>query len=109
MQLTAFATAPQTPPRRRHGLESSSSSLESTPEVSQGLECVRIGIEYLDLGYQPAVSRLSAICKGHAETHPSPLLSARGLFEEYPASTDERHYADFAVSPLSSISLGLLN
>ncbi|KII88308.1 hypothetical protein PLICRDRAFT_29879 [Plicaturopsis crispa FD-325 SS-3] len=48
-----FAIAPRTPPRNRRGRESTSSSLESTPEaVETPLEGLRHGLRHLDLGLE---------------------------------------------------------
>ncbi|KAL0578675.1 hypothetical protein V5O48_003295 [Marasmius crinis-equi] len=103
-----LAIPPQTPPRR-HSRQTSSSSLESTPEVTEGpVESLRLGIEYLDLGLPRSddtslSSSWTTTATGN-EGCSSPSARPRALadplvilqhdaFEEYP---------DFAVSPLSS-------
>lgn len=58
-QFAALSIAPRTPPRltRRHthGVASTSSSLESTPEaVERPLECLRFGILDSDMGFSDA-------------------------------------------------------
>ncbi|KAE9409463.1 hypothetical protein BT96DRAFT_931662 [Gymnopus androsaceus JB14] len=47
---------PQTPPRRAHRLESSTSSVESTPEAREGpVEGLRLSLQSVDLGSTDAV------------------------------------------------------
>lgn len=99
-QMAALSIAPTTP--RRHALESSSSSLESTPETSD----VQAEYPYLDL----AVLTFSV----HDTDAPSPVIARRARSGTLPPllttrahsfadfASYERQYADFAMSPLSS-------
>ncbi|KIK59610.1 hypothetical protein GYMLUDRAFT_245279 [Collybiopsis luxurians FD-317 M1] len=50
-----LTVVPQTPPRRGHRLESSTSSVESTPEPSdEPVEGLRLGLQFVDLGSDAA-------------------------------------------------------
>jgi hypothetical protein len=50
-EYPGLLVVPQTPPRRNHRLESSTSSVESTPEASEGpVEGLRLGLQSVDLG-----------------------------------------------------------
>jgi hypothetical protein len=99
-EMAALSIAPATP--RRHALESSSSSLESTPEVSHiqaehphlDLGALNFGLQDTDVSSPPVVRR------ARSGTSP-PLLSLRAhSFADF--ASHERQYADFAMSPLSS-------
>ncbi|KAJ6597048.1 hypothetical protein DFH09DRAFT_1071980 [Mycena vulgaris] len=98
-EMAALSIAPATP--RRHALESSSSSLESTPEAPD----VQAEHPYLDLGVlnfslQDTDVPSPVIRRTRSGTSP-PLLSARShSFADF--ASHERQYADFAMSPLSS-------
>ncbi|KAJ7709741.1 hypothetical protein B0H17DRAFT_235688 [Mycena rosella] len=99
VEMAALSIAPATP--RRHALESSSSSLESTPETAD----VQAEHPYLDLGalnfgMQDTDVPSPAVRRARSGTSP-PLLSTRShSFADF--ASHERQYADFAVSPLSS-------
>jgi hypothetical protein len=102
-QLAALSISPQTPPRRRHALESSSSSLESTPEGPENpVEGLRLDMEYLDLGLSDAVPPLPSVKRGRSETLPSLSIRTMSFADSLTAVHDDSHYADFIVSPLSS-------
>jgi len=102
-QLAALSIAPQTPPRRRHTLEGSSSSLESNPEDADGpVESMRLGMQYLHLGVSDGSPNLPN------ETLPQILDVPSCSFAEYLEKT-ATHIADFAVSPLSSYSTQIFN
>ncbi|KAJ7174002.1 hypothetical protein C8R43DRAFT_633815 [Mycena crocata] len=95
-EMAALSIAPATP--TRHALESSSSSLESTPEAPG----VQAEHPYLDLGVMSF--RLQDIDvplrRTRSGTSP-PLLAIRShSFADF--ASHERQYADFAMSPLSS-------
>lgn len=98
-EMAALSIAPATP--RRHALESSTSSLESTPEVAN----VQAEHPHLDLGVlgfslQDADVPSPVITRARSGTLP-PLLSVRAhSFADF--ASYERQYADFATSPLSS-------
>jgi len=98
-EMAALSIAPATP--RRHALESSTSSLESTPEVSN----VQAEHPHLDLGVlsfslQDTDVPSPVITRVRSGSFP-PLLSVRAhSFADF--ASHERQYADFAMSPLSS-------
>lgn len=81
-QFAALSIAPRTPPRltrsRTHTLESSSSSLESTPEaMERPLECISFAILDSDIGFAdadapPALPPFSLAC-----THGCPPFPTR--------------------------------
>ncbi|KAL0066426.1 hypothetical protein AAF712_006468 [Marasmius tenuissimus] len=103
-----LAIPPQTPPRR-HSRQSSSSSLESTPEAAEGpVESLRLGMEYLDLG-MPRSADLSPLPNWTttATRNEGSLSSSdrpRSLAEPFSILELDpfQEYADFTVSPLSS-------
>ncbi|KAF7338162.1 hypothetical protein MVEN_02041100 [Mycena venus] len=98
-EMAALSLAPVTP--RRHAHESSSSSLESTPEVSS----VQAEHPHLDLGalsfsLQDTDAPVPIVTRARSGTLP-PLLTVRAhSFADF--ASHERQYADFAMSPLSS-------
>ncbi|KAJ7510032.1 hypothetical protein B0H11DRAFT_2414537 [Mycena galericulata] len=100
-EMAALSIAPATP--RRHALESSTSSLESTPEAPE----VQAEHPFLDLGVssirlQGTDTEVPSPVIGRARSGTSPaFLSARShSFADF--ASRERQYADFAMSPLSS-------
>ncbi|KAJ7271942.1 hypothetical protein B0H12DRAFT_1228809 [Mycena haematopus] len=99
VEMAALSIAPATP--RRHALESSTTSLESTPETSD----VQAEHPYLDLGavsfnLQDTAVPGPVIARPRSGTLP-PLLPVRAhSFADF--ASHERQYADFAMSPLSS-------
>ncbi|KAK1217415.1 hypothetical protein PQX77_019955 [Marasmius sp. AFHP31] len=110
-----LAIPPQTPPHR-HSRHSSSSSLESTPEVTEGpVESLRLGMEYLDLGMPRSVdlSPLPNWTTTAARNEGSLPPSARPRSLAEPFSILEldpfQEYADFTVSPLSSHTPTMFN
>ncbi|KAJ7444941.1 hypothetical protein FB451DRAFT_1413050 [Mycena latifolia] len=99
VEMAALSIAPATP--RRHALETSSSSLESTPEAPD----VQAELPYLDMGalnfgLQNTDVPSPAIRRARSGTSP-PFLSVRShSFADF--ASHERQYADFGMSPLSS-------
>ncbi|KAJ6502394.1 hypothetical protein C8R45DRAFT_618370 [Mycena sanguinolenta] len=95
VEMAALSIAPATP--RRHALESSTSSLESTPEASN----VQADHPYLDLGALSFNLHDTGPVTTRQRRDTLPLLSVRA--HSFTDSTShERQYADFAMSPLSS-------
>ncbi|KAK7020484.1 hypothetical protein R3P38DRAFT_3318609 [Favolaschia claudopus] len=97
-QMAALSIAPVTP--SRHALESSSSSLESTPEAPG----VQAELPHLDLGalrFSLHENDASVPFVTRARSGTLPLLPARAhSFADF--ASHDRQYADFATSPLSS-------
>lgn len=98
-EMAALSIAPTTP--RRHALESSSSSLESTPEASNvQAEQPFLDLGALNFGLQDTPVPAPVIARVRSSTLP-PLLTVRAhSFADF--ASHERQYADFALSPLSS-------
>ncbi|KAJ6630607.1 hypothetical protein B0H10DRAFT_2207676 [Mycena sp. CBHHK59/15] len=96
-QMAALSIAPATP--GRHALESSTSSLESTPEAP-GVQAELPHLDLAALNFGLPESDVPVI--GHARngTPPSPLSIRSHSFADF--ASHERQYADFAISPLSS-------
>lgn len=100
---------PQTPPHR-HSRHSSSSSLESTPEVTEGpVEFLRLGMEYMDLGMPSSVDlsplpNWTTAATGNEDIPASPSPRPRLVTEPFSIFDLDpfQEYADFTVSPLSS-------
>jgi len=97
-QFSALAITPHTPTRGSHALESSSSSLESTPEAAVAplnfdLE-VPLADAFLPLSIQKR-NRFSAVI---------PVMKRSFTFHDCLSLKDDQtnQYADFAISPLSS-------
>ncbi|KAF8912101.1 hypothetical protein CPB84DRAFT_1742730 [Gymnopilus junonius] len=110
-QFSGLSITPHTPTRRHHSLESSSSSLESTPEVSEAtLEGSAQGMSDLDMGFEEAAIPPLPIQRRNRFSALSPfLLRPFTLADCFSGKDDESNqYADFAVSPLSSAP-GFLN
>ncbi|KAF8212066.1 hypothetical protein K438DRAFT_1957845 [Mycena galopus ATCC 62051] len=94
-EMAALSIAPATP--RRHALESSTSSLESTPETSH----VQAEHPYLDLGaLNFSDAPAPVVTRARSGTVPSLLSMRAHSFADF--ASYERQYADFAMSPLSS-------
>ncbi|KAJ7775027.1 hypothetical protein B0H16DRAFT_83340 [Mycena metata] len=101
VEMAALSIAPTTP--RRHALESSTSSLESTPEVSHvQAEHPHLDLGALNLGPQDPDVPLPVITRARSGTlpPPPPLHLRAHSFADF--ASYERQYADFAMSPLSS-------
>ncbi|PBK97074.1 hypothetical protein ARMGADRAFT_1010582 [Armillaria gallica] len=111
--LAPLSVAPETPRRRRHGQESSSSSLESTPELPEtSVEGLRLDLEYLDLGAHDAdLPPYPMTRRARNASLPSYLTVRSHSFADFLSlhSDSAGQYADFAVSPLSSYSPNFLN
>ncbi|KAJ3826627.1 hypothetical protein F5880DRAFT_1610064 [Lentinula raphanica] len=97
---------PHTPPRRGHRLESSTSSVESTPEpVDRTVEDLRLGMQYVDLNAsEGAVPPVHSA--GQASASPS-LPRSHSFADATAVFRDE--IPEFADVPLSSQSPFLLN
>ncbi|KAJ7741582.1 hypothetical protein DFH07DRAFT_55414 [Mycena maculata] len=98
-EMAALSIAPATP--RRHALESSTSSLESTPEAPN----VQAEHPFLDLGalstrLQDTDVSPPAVGRARSGTSPAFLSTRSHSFADF--ASRERQYADFAMSPLSS-------
>ncbi|KAJ7046968.1 hypothetical protein C8F04DRAFT_937959 [Mycena alexandri] len=100
VEMAALSIAPTTP--RRHALESSTSSLESTPEVSDvQAEHPHLDLGALNFGRQDTDVPLPVMTRARSGTLPPPPLHLRAhSFADF--ASYERQYADFAMSPLSS-------
>ncbi|KAJ7087883.1 hypothetical protein C8R44DRAFT_893118 [Mycena epipterygia] len=98
-EMAALSIAPASP--RRHALESSSSSLESTPEAPDvQAEHPHLDLGVLSFGLQDIDVPSPTLRRARSGTSP-PFLSGRShSFTDFASS--ERQYADFAMSPLSS-------
>ena len=99
-QFSTLAITPHTPTRRHYAPESSSSSLESTPEAADtplnfDLDEVALADAFLPPLYIQRRSRFSAVL---------PVMKRSFTFGDYLSLKDDHtsHYADFATSPLSS-------
>ncbi|KAJ7632772.1 hypothetical protein FB45DRAFT_514710 [Roridomyces roridus] len=95
-EMAALSIAPTTP--TRHALESSTSSLESSPDVST----VQAELPFLDLGSLNASLQDTDVETAFVGTRArqAALLSVRSYSFDF--ASHERQYADFAISPLSS-------
>ncbi|KAF5373953.1 hypothetical protein D9758_000716 [Tetrapyrgos nigripes] len=103
--LHHLSAVPRTPPRRGHSLESSTSSLESTPEApAEGpLKGIRLGIEYLDIISEGLpLSRVSR--NTHTENSRSLNATQRRSLVDLFSAPPSADYADYVVSPHSSHS-----
>ncbi|CAK5264677.1 unnamed protein product [Mycena citricolor] len=94
-EMAALAIAPTTP--RRHALESSTSSLESTPDSSDA----QIEQPFLDAFGLTSPDALAPPSPTLGRARPALLANLRTLSLVDLATSCER-YADFALSPLSS-------
>jgi hypothetical protein len=99
-QFSTLAITPHTPTRRHHTLESSSSSLESTPEATDTPLNFDIDEVVLTDAFLPPLSlqrrnRFNAVM---------PVMKRSFTFGDYLSLKDDytSQYADFATSPLSS-------
>ncbi|KAJ6497011.1 hypothetical protein C8R47DRAFT_327605 [Mycena vitilis] len=99
-EMAALSIAPSTP--RRHALESSTSSLESTPEMPNvQAEHPHLDLGALSFGLQDTTDVPSPVATRTRSGASPPLLSVRAhSFADF--ASHERQYADFAMSPLSS-------
>ncbi|THU85652.1 hypothetical protein K435DRAFT_805735 [Dendrothele bispora CBS 962.96] len=104
--FSASSVVPRTPPRRGHSLESSTSSLESTPEVpTEGpIEGIRLGMEYLDLVADDFLPPSRVLRNTNNENPRSLDASQRRSLVDLLPSPPSADYADYVVSPLSSHS-----
>lgn len=106
--FAALGIAPQTPPRRGHGSESSTSSVESSPEwVGPSLEGLRRGFADLSLGY-PESNEKNSLPR-FQRRGPIPPLRSLSFGDASFFNEPIGQYADFSVSPLSSSALDFLN
>jgi len=91
-----WTVVPQTPPRRTHRLEASTSSVESTPEASEGrIEGLRLGLQSVDLG---SSDETAAFPRSHSFVSSS-ITPRNDVFQfDYP------DFADSFSSPSPEIS-----
>ncbi|KAL0946715.1 hypothetical protein HGRIS_012900 [Hohenbuehelia grisea] len=101
--FVTLSVSPQTPPRRRHGRESSSSSLESTPEADEPIEGLRRNLADLDLSYVDS-DVLVGLPPSLHRRRPCSLAVRSYSFADFGSSDRDiaGKYADFTVSPLSN-------
>ncbi|KAF9469348.1 hypothetical protein BDZ94DRAFT_1244258 [Collybia nuda] len=109
-EFAALSITPHSPLRRHHSRQSSSSSLESTPEAEEpSFGGLRLNISDADLGFfdappTPTLANRKRGCRAVS----APFLSLRAHSFSDKLSTPSP-YADFTVSPLSSASPLLFN
>ncbi|KAJ7219429.1 hypothetical protein GGX14DRAFT_592135 [Mycena pura] len=97
-EMAALSIAPVTP--RRHALESSTSSLESTPGASHvQAEHPFLDWDALNVGLHHTEVPAPVLRRARSDTSPI-LLSQRSFAAAF--TSYERQYADFGISPLSS-------
>jgi len=101
-QFSGLSITPHTPTHRHHSLESSSSSLESTPEAA-GSPLESLGLRLLDIG----MGFVEAPFPAFLLDKPGPLtpvIPRAFSFADCLSMKDGQvdQYADFALSPLSS-------
>ncbi|KDR73642.1 hypothetical protein GALMADRAFT_142105 [Galerina marginata CBS 339.88] len=104
-QFSELSITPHTPTRRHHALESSSSSLESTPEAPEApIEGLSLGMSDMDMGFEEASIPPLPMQRRDRFASLSPILMRSfTLADCFSLKDDETNqYADFAVSPLSS-------
>ncbi|KAF8163614.1 hypothetical protein B0H34DRAFT_795301 [Crassisporium funariophilum] len=104
-QFSGLSIAPHTPRHRHHNLESSSSSLESTPEAAEiPLEGLGLRMLDMDMGFSEASLTPLPLHRRSRYSALSPVLARSFSLPAYLSMKDDRatQYADFAVSPLSS-------
>ncbi|KAJ4487739.1 hypothetical protein J3R30DRAFT_840474 [Lentinula aciculospora] len=101
-----LSIVPQTPPRHGHHLESSTSSVESTPDLlDRSVESLRLGLQYVNLSASDVL--LPPAHSGEQATTYMPLSHSHSLMNE--AAVPHNDYPAFAVSPLSSQSPDFFN
>ncbi|KAF8809032.1 hypothetical protein BYT27DRAFT_7136596 [Phlegmacium glaucopus] len=102
-QFSSLSIAPHTPPHRHHTLESSSSSLESSPE-SAGAPLEGLGLRLLDMGMGCIETPFPTFLDKHSRAGTLPAITRAFTFADCLSMKDGQaiQYADFAVSPLSS-------
>ncbi|KDQ33426.1 hypothetical protein PLEOSDRAFT_1110574 [Pleurotus ostreatus PC15] len=109
--FAALGIAPQTPPRRGHGSESSTSSVESSPAspewVGPSLEGLRRGFADLSLGYPESTEK--NLLPRFQRRGPIPPLRSLSFGDASFFNEPIGQYADFSISPLSSSALDFLN
>lgn len=112
-EFAALSIAPHTPPRRRHARESSSSSLESTPEAAAlSFDGLRLSFLDTDLGFPGATLPIDPVRRHGCTGVTSPLFTVRAhSFSDFMSFRDDEanHLADFSISPLSSPAPLLFN
>lgn len=112
-EFAALSIAPHTPPRGRHGRESSASSLESTPEVAAlSFDGLRLSILDADLGFPEATLPIDPVRRRGCIAASSSLFTIRAHpFTDFMSFQDDEanRFADFSISPLSAPSPVLFN
>ncbi|KAH9484378.1 hypothetical protein JR316_0003859 [Psilocybe cubensis] len=104
-QFAGLSITPHTPTRRHHSLESSSSSLESTPEAAETpIGDLFMGMSDLDMGFTEANLLPLPLDKRNRQAALAPILMRSFALNDCLSLKDDEtnKYADFAVSPLSS-------
>ncbi|KAF5389885.1 hypothetical protein D9757_003633 [Collybiopsis confluens] len=94
-----FTVVPQTPPRRGHRLESSTSSVESTPEPSDDqIEGLRLGLQYVDLDSDANLPSALSIAQ---PSTPLPMARSFASSSRVPSRDFTYDYPEFSISSLS--------
>ncbi|KAF9477566.1 hypothetical protein BDN70DRAFT_896439 [Pholiota conissans] len=104
-QFAGLSITPHTPIRRHHALESSTSSLESTPEATESsVEGLALGLSDLDMSYLEDTLPPLSVQRRNRLDMLSPILMRPFTLTDCASLVDDHttQYADFAVSPLSS-------
>jgi hypothetical protein len=104
-EFAGLSITPHTPTRRHHILESSTSSLESTPEAPEApVEGLALGMSDLDMGFLEDVLPPLSLQRRNRFDMLTPILMRSFTVNDCGSLADDHttRYADFAVSPLSS-------
>ncbi|KAF4614656.1 hypothetical protein D9613_002627 [Agrocybe pediades] len=108
-QFSELSITPHTPTRRHHTLESSSSSVESSPEIGRApapIEDFTSGMSDMDIGFFEAPIPLLSSQRRDRYSALSPIfrrpLTFSDCFSALASDDEPTKYADFAISPLSS-------
>ncbi|KAF8956120.1 hypothetical protein BDZ97DRAFT_1672117 [Flammula alnicola] len=104
-QFSGLSITPHTPTRRHHTLESSSSSLESTPEAPGApIDGLTLGMSDMDMDFFEASLPLLPLQRRNRFGTLPPILMRSFTIADCLSLKDDHatQYADFAVSPLSS-------
>ena len=104
-QFSGLSITPHTPTHRHHSLESSSSSLESTPEAAGSpLESLGLRLLDIDMGFPETPFPTFHLGKTSHTGTLTPVIPRAFSFADCLSMEDGQvnEYADFALSPLSS-------
>lgn len=107
MQFSGLTITPHTPTRRHHTLESTSSSLESTPEASDAPISASHGLALYDLdivGFPEAFLPPLPVQRRNRFGTLAPVMTRSYTFADCLSLKDDyaNQYADFTTSPLCS-------